>query len=268
MDHTPDYIATNRDMWNQRTAVHVSSDFYDVPAFLNGKNSLNSIELALLGNVQNKHLLHLQCHFGQDTLSLARMGANVTGVDLSDTAIAQAEAFAKQLDLQNKSRFICCDLYSLPQHFDEQADIVFTSYGTIGWLPDLDRWAAVVNRFLKPGGYFVMAEFHQMVMMFDEQFKEIKYSYFNRGEIIEEVSGSYTDRSAPLKSLSYSWDHALSETIGALLRQGLQLEFLEEYDYSPYNCFNNTIEKDGKFYIKGLEGKIPMVYAFRFFKPA
>ncbi|WP_342748456.1 class I SAM-dependent methyltransferase [Chitinophaga niastensis] len=211
--------------------------------------------------------MHLQCHFGQDTLSLARMGADVTGIDLSDTAIQQANDLTKQLQLENKARFICCDLYSLPEHLQGTFDMVFTSYGTIGWLPDLDKWAHVINHFLKPGGHFIMADFHPAVWMFDDNFKEIKYNYFNTTTIIEETTGSYTDRGADLKSLSYSWNHPLSEIITALTDKGLQLQVFQEFDYSPYNCFNNTIEKEGRFYIKGMEEKLPMVYALKFLKP-
>nr|WP_281261522.1 class I SAM-dependent methyltransferase [Chitinophaga niastensis] len=209
----------------------------------------------------------MQCHFGQDTLSLARMGADVTGIDLSDTAIQQANDLTKQLQLENKARFICCDLYSLPEHLQGTFDMVFTSYGTIGWLPDLDKWAHVINHFLKPGGHFIMADFHPAVWMFDDNFKEIKYNYFNTTTIIEETTGSYTDRGADLKSLSYSWNHPLSEIITALTDKGLQLQVFQEFDYSPYNCFNNTIEKEGRFYIKGMEEKLPMVYALKFLKP-
>ncbi|PSL49339.1 methyltransferase family protein [Chitinophaga niastensis] len=195
------------------------------------------------------------------------MGADVTGIDLSDTAIQQANDLTKQLQLENKARFICCDLYSLPEHLQGTFDMVFTSYGTIGWLPDLDKWAHVINHFLKPGGHFIMADFHPAVWMFDDNFKEIKYNYFNTTTIIEETTGSYTDRGADLKSLSYSWNHPLSEIITALTDKGLQLQVFQEFDYSPYNCFNNTIEKEGRFYIKGMEEKLPMVYALKFLKP-
>ncbi|NSL89406.1 class I SAM-dependent methyltransferase [Chitinophaga solisilvae] len=267
MNSGQEYIAANREMWNKRTAVHVTSDFYDVPAFLNGRNSLNSIELELLSGVEGKRILHLQCHFGQDTLSLARLGATVTGVDLSDAAIAVANDLTAQLSLQAQARFICCDLYSLPEHLEDRFDIVFTSYGTIGWLPDLDKWAAVVQRYLKPGGSFIMADFHPTLWMFDDDFTTVKYDYFNTAPIVEEATGSYTDRSAELKDTSWSWNHPLSEIISALVTQGLQLQVFREFDYSPYNCFNNTVEQDGRYYIRGMEGKLPMVYAFKFYKP-
>ncbi|TWF44742.1 methyltransferase family protein [Chitinophaga polysaccharea] len=267
MEPNNDYLTANKVLWNKRTDVHVNSVFYDVPGFLAGNNSLKEIELSLLEDVASTNLLHLQCHFGQDTLSLARMGAQVTGVDLSDTAIAQANALAAQMQLTSQARFVCCDVYSAPAHINDRFDTVFTSYGTIGWLPDLHKWAAVIGHFLKPGGHFVMADFHPVVWMFDDYFKTVAYSYFNTEALIKETTGTYTDRNSNIKSTSYSWNHPLSDIITALTAQGLQLQVFREFDYSPYNCFSNTIEKNGRFYIQGMEGKLPMVYAFKFFKP-
>src|SRR5437868_117554 len=137
------YLNINRESWNKRTEVHVGSEFYDLEGFLNGNTSLNSIELGLLGNIKGKSILHLQCHFGQDTISLARLGADVTGVDLSDRSIEKAVEIAAQTN--SGATFICCDIYDLPRHLDKKFDIVFTSYGTIIWLPDLDKWAKLIS---------------------------------------------------------------------------------------------------------------------------
>lgn len=261
------YLEINKECWNKKTDVHLSSSFYDVEGFVKGKSSLNEIELNLLGDIKGRSILHLQCHFGQDSLSLARMGAEVTGVDLSDTAIEAARKLSNDIGVEAK--FIECDVYSLSDHITDQFDIVFTSYGTIGWLPDMDKWAGVVARFLKPGGRFIFAEFHPVVWMFDDDFKKVAYSYFNREEIIEEVSGSYTDRSAPIKTTSISWNHDLSEVLTALLKQGLVLDQFLEFDYSPYNCFNKMEEfETGKYRIKGLKNRIPMVYALAMTKPS
>jgi len=184
MSEPADYLKLNKASWNTRTEVHFDSEFYDNESFLKGKSSLNDIELDLLGDVAGKSVLHLQCHFGQDTISLARMGAKATGVDLSDLSIKRANELNEKAGTD--ARFICTDLYSLPIHLDETFDIVFTSYGTIGWLPDMDKWAAIVSKYLKPGGLFVIAEFHPVVWMFDDDFKFIKYNYFNDG-VIEET---------------------------------------------------------------------------------
>ena len=145
-----DYIAINKKLWDEKTEHHFQSDFYDVGSFLKGKDSLNTIELELLGELKGKKILHLQCHFGQDTISLARHGAEATGVDLSDKAIEKARELNDKLG--TGARFIQSDVYQLHEVLNEQFDIVFTSYGVIGWLPDMTKWAEVIHRFLKPGG--------------------------------------------------------------------------------------------------------------------
>ncbi len=257
-----DYRKINRELWNAKTEVHFESEFYDVKSFLAGKNSLNAPELQLLGDVAGKSLLHLQCHFGMDTLSLWRMGARVAGVDISDRAIERANELTEKLGAE--ARFLRSDIYDLPGVLNEAFDLVFTSYGTIGWLPDMDGWAEVIAHFLKPGGTFVIVDFHPVLWMFSEDFRSIKYDYFNTAPLVEEIEGTYADRSAPIKNQAVSWNHSLSEVLGALLKHGLVLELFREYDYSPYNCFENTVEiEPGKYQIRGLEGKIPMMFALR-----
>ena len=260
MEDPVDYIAKNRTSWNDKTDHHFNSAFYDVDSFLKGKNSLNDIELKLLGDVSGKTILHLQCHFGMDSISLARMGASVTGVDLSDKAVSRATELALQTNAA--ATFICCDIYDLPNHLTKQFDIVFTSYGTIGWLPDMDKWAGIVSTYLKPGGKFVFADFHPVVWMFDDDFEKITYKYEKSDPIIETITGTYADRLAPIVSETVSWNHSISEVLNNLIKQGMEINIFNEYDYSPYNCFNKTEEfEPGKFRIKHLENKIPMVYA-------
>lgn len=262
MEKLPDYININKETWNKKTAIHIASDFYNNEAFLNGKSSLNSFEIDLLGDVSQKKILHLQCHFGQDTLSLARLGAKVTGIDFSDQAIEKAKEYSKQLDLD--ATFICCDVYDTPNYLDEKFDIVFTSYGTIGWLPDMDKWAAVVSHFLKPEGKFVFVDFHPVVWMFDNDFKEVFYNYFKSEPIIEEETGTYADKKASLIQKTISWNHSISEVVNALIENGLTIHSLNEYDYSPYNCFNGMEEfETGKFRIKIFENKVPLVYSIK-----
>ena len=255
-----DYLEVNKQSWNNRTDAHLKSAFYDVEGFLQGKSSLKRIELDLLGDITGKSVLHLQCHFGQDTISLARMGATVTGIDLSDKAISSANKLAA--DSGAKARFICCDIYDLANHLDEQFDIVFTSYGVIGWLPDLNKWARVVSRFLKPGGKFVFAEFHPVVWMYDDSFEKLGYHYFNTGPIVETEVGTYADREAAIHQEYVMWNHSMSDVINNLIRHGLRINSLNEFNYSPYNCFLNTEEfAPGKFRVKHLGNKIPMVYS-------
>ena len=254
------YREVNRALWNEKTPWHVRSDMYDLPSFKAGRSSLTEIELKMLGDVKGKSILHLQCHFGQDTLSLARMGANVTGVDLSDKAIEQAKLLAEELELN--TRFICSDVYALKEQLDEKFDIVFTSFGVIGWLPDMDRWAGIISHFLKPGGRLVFAEFHPVVWMFDTEFNEIAYSYFKSEPIVEEEAGTYANREADMISKSVTWNHSLGEVISAVLKQGLQLTFFEEYNYSPFNIFGEMEAIGEKQYVRKKDsGKLPLVYA-------
>ena len=262
MNPEENYLDINRHSWNNRTEAHIKSEFYGMEQFLQGKTSLQNIELNLLGNVEGKAVLHLQCHFGQDSISLSRMGAQVTGVDLSDKAIARAKSIARET--QANVEFICCDLYALPANLNKQFDVVFTSYGTIGWLPNLDKWAAVISKFLKPGGQFVFVEFHPVVWMFDDDFEKIGYRYFNSGAIVETENGTYADRSANIEQQSVTWNHSISEVLNSLIKNGLEINAFDEFDYSPYNCFKHTVEfEPGKYRIKHLDNKIPMLFSLR-----
>lgn len=259
------YIEINRQSWNNRTALHLKSKFYDLDGFLKGNSSLNDIELSLLGDIDGKTILHLQCHFGQDTISLSRLGAQVTGVDLSDKAIVSAREIAKKTN--SNAKFICCNIYDLPNYLDEKFDIVFTSYGTICWLPDLDKWAKVISDFLKPNGKFVFAEFHPIVEMFDDNFESIRYRYFNSGPILETETGTYADKNANLVQSYVTWNHSISEVINSLLKNGLEIKQFDEFDYSPYNCFSKIIEREPrKFRIEHLGNKIPMIYSLKCYK--
>jgi 2-polyprenyl-3-methyl-5-hydroxy-6-metoxy-1,4-benzoquinol methylase len=257
-----DYAEINRSLWNGKTEIHIKSDFYDVDGFKKGKSSLNYIELEALGDVKGKSLLHLQCHFGLDSLSWSRLGAKVTGIDLSDKSIETAKQLNAELGLD--AEFICSNVYDIKNVLDKKFDIVFTSYGAIGWLPDLDKWAEIISHFLKPGGMFFMIEFHPFIWIFDEKYEKIQYSYFNLEAIIEESSGTYTNRDAEFKHLSYGWNHPLSETIGSLLKHNLKLESFEEYPLSVYNCFEKTVKREhGYWEIEGFEDKIPMMFSIK-----
>lgn len=262
-----DYKEINRKSWNQRVSSHYKSEFYDVEGFINGGTSLKEPELAIIGEIKGKSILHLQCHFGQDSISLARMGAKVTGIDLSDEAIEKARELNPACG--TNAEFVVSDVYDLPGNLEGTFDIVFTSYGTIGWLPDLDRWAEVINHFLKPGGSFVFAEFHPVVWMFDDQFEKIGYNYFKGEAIVETQQGTYADRNASIEITSVSWNHGLGEVITSLLQAGLNIRHLEEFNYSPYNAFAGTEEfAPGKFRIAKLEHDIPMMYTLKAEKPS
>jgi 2-polyprenyl-3-methyl-5-hydroxy-6-metoxy-1,4-benzoquinol methylase len=264
----------NRRLWNDKVDYHVVSSMYNVSGFLAGIDSLNKIESDLLGDIQDKRILHLQCHFGLDSLSLTRRGAqHVTGIDLSDRAIDKARELAESINLSASTTFLCCNIYDLEQHLscnqDELFDIVFTSYGVIGWLPDIKQWAYLISKYLKSNGVFIMVEFHPVVWMFDDTFTRIEESYFNRKAIVYQSQGTYADRDARISNQSVGWNHSLSDVIQALINHGLQINVLQEFDYSPYDCFLNTVKtEDGFYQIKGLEKKIPMVYALKATKSA
>jgi 2-polyprenyl-3-methyl-5-hydroxy-6-metoxy-1,4-benzoquinol methylase len=254
------YLEINRQSWNNKTDLHLKSEFYDLNNFLKGKSSLNDIELNLLGNIEGKSILHLQCHFGQDSISLSRLGAEVTGVDLSDKAIENAKHIASQMNAA--ATFICCDIYDLPNHLDKKFDIVFTSYGTIPWLPDLHQWAKLISDYLKPMGRLIFVEFHPVVWMFDDDFENIAYNYFNSGPIVETENGTYADRDAKITQQYICWNHNMAEVVTSLITNGLEINTFREFDYSPYNCFKNTIEFEPKKYrIEHLNNKMPMIYA-------
>jgi len=256
------YFDANKDGWNKRTAVHKASAFYNLEAFKKGKSSLNKIELDEVGDVKGKSLLHLQCHFGMDTLSWAREGAIVTGIDLSDEAIVLAQQINAELQLH--ASFVCCNVYDTAAYVKEQFDVIFTSYGTIGWLPDLKPWAKMIAAKLKPGGFFYIADFHPTLWMLDDAMEKLHYSYFNDEVIITEQQGTYTDRNAAIKHTEYGWNHPFSEILEALISEGLQIEFLHEYCFSPYNCFANTEQgEDGMWRLKGMGNKFPMMYSIK-----
>ena len=222
-----------------------------------------------LGNVAGKTLLHLQCHFGLDSLSWARLGARVTGVDFSDQAIALARSLSQEVGLE--AEFVCSDIYELPQVLAGQFDIVYTSYGVLAWLPDLKNWAAVIAHFLKPGGVFFIAEFHPFAMVFDNSETatglRIQYPYFHPAEPYKfDVQGSYIDRQAEVnQKVEYEWDHSLGEIVDALLAAGLRLEFLHEYPYCTYAMFPSLMEQcsDGMWRLKEGDGSIPLMFSIR-----
>jgi SAM-dependent methyltransferase len=254
-----DFLAHNRRLWDTWTGMHVDSAFYDLKAFKQGANSLREVELAEIGEVRGLDLLHLQCHFGQDTLSWTRLGARVTGLDLSTVAIQTAQALAQELSLP--AHFVATDLYQAPEHLTGQFDLVFTSYGTIGWLPDLTRWAQVIRHFLKPGGRFYLVEFHPLLWLFDDDFTRLTYDYFNTGPIVQTSTRSYASgEHEPLAE--YTWNHPISEVLGALLKTGLQLEFFHEHPFSPYKIFPDMKEvgKD-RYVLAQAPAQLPYLYS-------
>ncbi|QBO58680.1 class I SAM-dependent methyltransferase [Chryseobacterium salivictor] len=254
------YLDINRKLWNAKVETHLKSDFYFVDEFLKGRTSLNSIELDLLGDVKDKNILHLQCHFGQDSISLSRLGAKVTGIDLSDKSIEAAKKLAQQCETD--TQFLVSDVYDLPNVLHQKFDILYATYGTIGWLPDLQKWAEVIAHFLKPGGQLIFVEFHPVVWMYDDDFTFVKHSYFNNEQIIETNQGTYADPRADLMNEEVSWNHSLSEVFTNLSGEDLLLQNFQEYNWSPYPCFRHIEEVEkGKYQIPQFGNRVPLVYS-------
>jgi len=251
MSNNSKYFDANKATWNDKVKIHAESDMYDIDAFKSGKSSLMPYELNALGDVKGKSLLHLQCHFGQDTLSWTRLGAKCVGVDLSNEGIQLAQQLNKELNLD--AQFVCCNVLDTAEYVKDTFDIVFTSYGVIGWLPDLKPWGKMIAKKLNKGGTFYMAEFHPIVWMFDylEDKQVMKYGYMQDEVIYEEYEGTYADMDSKMITKEYGWNHGLSEVINALTEAGLKIEYLNEHNESPYNVLPDLVKtKSGNYITK------------------
>ena len=254
----PEARAANLALWNHWTRVHEKSAFYDVAGFKAGATSLWPVEREELGPFvhEGTTLLHLQCHFGLDTLSWARLGAEVVGLDLSDAAIALAQRLADEVGLAARAEFVCADLYDADAHLgDRRFDVVFVSWGAIEWLPDLERWADIIARHLRPGGTFYMAEIHPFGYALDEVPGEhdvqVKYRLLPAPATpdIEPVEGSYADPDADTTGLvAYGWQHSLAEVTGALIGAGLRIEHLHEFPTSPAPFWDWMIQDEDRWW--------------------
>ena len=249
MSDNSEYFNANKATWNDKVKVHAESDMYTMDAFKKGKTSLMQYELAALNDVSGKSLLHLQCHFGQDTLSWSRLGAKCVGVDLSDEGVKLAQQLNEELNLD--AQFVCCNVLDTARHVVGTFDIVFTSYGVIGWLPDLKPWGKMIAEKLKKGGTFYIAEFHPIVWMFDylEGKPIMKYGYMQDEVIYEEYEGTYANQDSKMITKEYGWNHGLSEVINALTAAGLQIEYLNEYNESPYDVLPDLEKTESGMYV-------------------
>jgi 2-polyprenyl-3-methyl-5-hydroxy-6-metoxy-1,4-benzoquinol methylase len=228
-------IATNQQGFNMRARAHLQSSYYDVEKFKQGYNMLRRLEQEELGDVRGRSVLELQCHIGVNSISLARMGASVTGTDISDEAIDIAREFAEELDVD--ARFVQANLYDLPTVLDGEFDMVFTGYGTLSFLPDIAGWAQVVAQYLKPGGTVTIVEIHPILNLFNDVDGELRVvrSLFNSREMHHEMSSSYADRIAeevPVEKHSlHGWRWTVEEVVNALIGAGLTIERLREVPY-------------------------------------
>jgi len=264
-----DFLKANLGLWNEWTEIHQTSDFYDLEGFKTGTSSLHSIERDELGGeVAGKRLLHLQCHFGLDTLSWARLGAIVTGVDFSGRAIELARSLAAGLELP--AIFVQSTVDDLRAHLAGTFDIVFTSYGAIEWLADLDVWARIIASFLAPGGTFYMVELHPLARTLDDldEHPELRVvgPYFPASKPRRlRIHGSYADPDAPLEhDVAYGWSHSFAEILNALIGAGLRLEYLHEFPCSVVP-FSRSMKRaaDGWYYLPGGRRDVPFLFSLR-----
>lgn len=267
-----EYLEANRRHWDEVVPIHVGSEMYDVAGFKSGKSRLRLVEVDEVGDVRGKSLLHLQCHFGLDTLSWARDGAAVTGVDFAESAVEAARALAAECRID--ARFILSDVYSLPDKLDERFDVVFTSKGVLCWLPDVKRWAQVAAHFVKPGGVFYILEFHPFAGIFDDDpgvtDLVVRYPYFRPDEPLRfDEDGTYADLNAKLRHrVTYEWTHPISEVVTSLIEAGLRIEFLHEFPFSDFRALPVVqYAPDGTARLAKHDGSVPLLYSIKATKP-
>lgn len=261
-----EYIKSNQKLWDRWTGLHEKSEWYDVANFKPDGSRLGLIEREELGEVAGKSLLHLQCHFGLDTLSWASLGAEVTGIDFSKKSIALARSLSQKLGVP--ATFVQSDVYGLPANLTGQFDIVFTSHGVLWWLPDIAGWARVVSHFLKPGGTFLVVDGHPLASVFDNDNPselKVKYTYFPSTEPLRfEVQGSYAASDPDYKGVEYGWTHSMSEYINSLIDAGLRIESLREFSFQSWQMFPFMEQGvDGLWRMPARMPDIPLMFSLR-----
>jgi SAM-dependent methyltransferase len=264
-----DWRDTNRSNWNERVPIHTASDFYDLGSFRSGKDALRDFELAEVGDVSGRTLLHLQCHIGLDTLSWARHGAaRVVGLDFSEPAVETARSLAGELGFgPDRAEFVTADVYDAAEAVpDPSYDIVYTGLGALNWLPDITRWARTAASLVAPGGFLYLAEFHPLTDALDDKTgSRIVHDYFSREAWVEEMSGSYADPEAEtVHNRTVEWQHPLGEVVTALAVAGLRLEFLHEHDVSLFARFEQFQRGgDGYYRFPTDRPRIPLMYSLK-----
>lgn len=267
-------FAANEALWDAWTAVHATGDFYDLERFKAGGIRIRPYEIELVGDVAGRSLLHLQCHFGIDTLSWARLGARVTGADFSPAAIELARSLADELGFAD-ARFVRSNLYDLPDVLDGQFDVVYTSRGVLGWLPDIRGWARVVAHFLASGGTFFITEIHPVAQVFENEGVgpgelRLSYPYWEHAEPLRfEVKGSYADPTADVgEHTEHGWDHGLGEIVTALVDAGLRIEMLVEHPFLDWKVDFLVEDGDGSWRLPAdAGGELPLMFSLRASKP-
>jgi len=269
-----DRIAANRTLWQRWTALHVPSDFYNMEGFVADPASrpFDRIIAELVGDVRGKRVLHMQCHFGMDTLRFALMAAaEVTGLDFSSEAIAAARDLSARMGIP--AAFIEGDVTDPPAGLPEGAfDLVFTSYGTISWFPDLAPWARTIASRLAPGGVFKIADSHPTCWIFDDEADDstlrVRYSYFQREAFPWDEHGSYAVPLDEDTGVSHSWQHTFEDIIRALVDAGLVIEELREFPLLAWKYTPGMVEREpGLFGLPEGQPEAPLMFTLSARKP-
>ncbi len=262
----PSWRVLNRAMWDERVPFHLSSRLYDLPRFKAGALSLRAHEIADLGDVSGKELIHLRCHFGKDTLSWARLGARVTGLDFSEAAVKAAAALAREIGVD--ARFVTADVYDAPAALGQRTfDIVYTGVGALCWLLDMERWAKVVFDLLRPGGQLYLYEFHPLRWIFGETADrpEIRDAYFTPVEGYAVGGVTYADATAPAQPTpTIQWNHPLGEVVTALAAAGMRTHSLRELDGDVLQEWPMMVKCEDGLYRMPPDGpSLPLMYVLR-----
>jgi SAM-dependent methyltransferase len=266
-------VEANRAAWDERAIVHLrdASGFYAVDRFRAGEDILFDVIASEIGNVRDKRLAHLQCHIGLETLCLARRGAIVTGLDYSDSAITGARSLAAGVGLAGT--FVCGDVYHAPSLLKTEFDIVFVSWGSLNWLPDLGRWSEAVAALLAPGGYLYLIEQHPFISVMKEIGGRPRPYFAWRTPpdrpVVTDTSSSYNNDPSPLRNTRlHEWDHPLSDIIGALLGAGLRLDFFREHEELPWRRLPMMVlTADRMFRLPASEVPMPLSFSIKASKP-
>jgi SAM-dependent methyltransferase len=270
---TRERVEANREIWQRWTALHVPSEFYDVDGFVADPSArpFDRVVAELLGDITGMRALHLQCHFGMDTLRLAQLGAEATGLDFSPAAIAAARDLSTRSGIP--ATFVEGDVTAPPPDLPESVfDLVFTSYGVISWLPDLEPWARTVASRLRPGGVFKIADMHPTLWIFDDDADDpelrVRYSYFMREALEWEEFGSYAAPGDEFIGTSHSWQHTFEEIVGSLVRAGLVIEELREFPLLAWQFTRAMVEGEpGLFGQPEGQPEVPLMFTLTARKP-
>ncbi len=264
-----DWLELNRTNWDARVPVHLQSQYYDIDGLLAGKESLLDFEPAEVGDVRGKTLLHLQCHIGLDALSWARRGAIITGLDFSQPALDAAVSLAQQTAITS-ARFVVSDVYDAVSALERQTfDVVYTSMGSLQYLPDIGRWAEVVARLVAPGGFAYVVDDHPFLQFVDDDGRGLRGDYFSNEAIV--VDGpDYSGSDVSLtQTVSVEWIHSTASVVSALGTAGLRVEFLHEHDWTSYRLFPDLEQcDDGHWRWPEGHPRLPLRYSLRAVKDA